>query len=273
VGGDTGTDVAVLKVQMDQVPATTSRLLKPLQRAGSDTLKVGQGVYAIGHPFGQMQQSLTKGIVSGVGRTLPSTVDGRPIRGMIQTDAALNPGMSGGPILNSDGDVVGMSSEILSPTGASVGIGYAVPTDTIASRVSNILQYGYFKRPTLGVLFGPEEAAKTIAGRDGAIVAAFQPNSAAEAAGFKTADIICSVGDTPIKNTNDIYASEDMHLPGEEVQVGILRPVPISRPEGSTMMMLPMNIKVVLAEAAPQSFGPPGTAPQLPKIFQAAASY
>jgi len=249
------------------MPTTTSRLLKPLQRGDSGLVQVGQDIYAIGHPFNMAEQSLTKGIVSGVGRTIPSAANGRPIQGMIQTDAALNPGNSGGPILNSDGQVVGMTSEILSPTGASVGIGYAVPSDTISARVASILKYGYVARPTLGVLFGADSAARHITGHNGAIIAAFQPNSVAKAGGFKVGDIICSVGDTPIRNTNDIYAMVDVHRSGEQVEVGVLRPV-VSGPDKISLRTL--SLKVVLAEAAPEMLVQPSTDGEVPPALRAA---
>jgi len=221
IGADPGSDIAVLQVKVP--PKRAAKILKPLTRGCSGTVKVGQEVFAIGNPFG-LDQTLTKGIISGIGRTLGSVADGRPLQGMIQTDAAINPGNSGGPLLNTDGNVIGMNTEIYSPVGASVGVGFAIPSDTISARVQSILKYGYVKRPSLGLLLGQDGVAKQISGQDGGIVAGLQRGGAAGKAGVQATDIIIQIDDKRVKGINDVYAALDAHEPGETVTVDILRP-------------------------------------------------
>jgi len=219
VGADPASDVAVLQVDL---PSKSKPLLKPLARGSSSPLRVGQDVYAIGNPFG-LDHTLTKGIVSGVGRTFNS-VGGRPIQGAIQTDASINPGNSGGPLLNSRGQVVGMNTVILSPSGASAGVGFAIPSDTIQARVGNILKYGYVKRPSLGLYLGADGMAKRLAGVDGTIVAGYQKKSAGGKAGVRAGDIIVQINDRKINRLNDVFAELDEYQPGESVQIKLLRP-------------------------------------------------
>jgi S1-C subfamily serine protease len=167
---------------------------------------------------------------------------------VIQTDAALNPGNSGGPLLNSDGELIGMNTEILSSTGASVGIGMAVPIDTVSARVGSILKYGRVRRPTLGVLFGPDAMTKAItSGQGGGIVAGFQRDSPAEAAGMQTSDIILAVNQQRVKGVNDVYAMQDSHEPGETVTVTALRPL-MGAPEQGVKLQ-PVVFSVTLTEA------------------------
>lgn len=244
VGVDAGSDVAVLKVQ--NLPPLASAACRPLVRGKSGELRVGQDVYAIGFPYNTDQQSFTRGIVSGLGRSVPSSIDGRPINGVIQTDAGLNPGNSGGPLLNSDGEVIGMNMQILSSTGASVGIGMALPTDTLTARVASILKYGHVRRPTLGVLVGPDAFAKSItSGQSGSIIAGFQDNSPAQAAGLQTSDIIMAVNQQRVTSVSDLYAVQDAHEPGETVVVTALRP---GLSQDKKMQLQPVLFEVTLRE-------------------------
>eukprot|EP00913_Durusdinium_trenchii_P006702 g6299.t1 len=212
IGADEYSDVAVLQVDL---PAQRKAMLRPLQR-----------VYAIGNPFG-LDHTLTKGIVSGVGRTIQS-VGGRPIQGAIQTDASINPGNSGGPLLNSRGQVIGMNTAIFSPSGASAGIGFAIPSDTVSARVNSILKFGYVKRAGLGLYLGQDGLAQRLSGwdltkvagrrRPGGVVAGLQKNSAAGEAGVKPGDILEVIDGRRIKTVNDIYAALDEHQPGDVVK-------------------------------------------------------
>merc|ERR1719382_67274 len=185
VGADPGTDVAVLQVDppKSSKKTKTAKPLKVLRLGDSSGMRVGQEVYAIGNPFG-LDHTLTKGIVSGVGRTIMS-VGGRPIQGAIQTDASINPGNSGGPLLNSRGQVIGMNTVIFSPSGASAGVGFAIPSDTVAARVGSILRYGYVKRASMGVYLGQDGLAKSLVGKDGGIIVGLQDGSAAGTAGMR----------------------------------------------------------------------------------------
>merc|ERR1719230_419398 len=112
--------------------------MRPLNRATSASLTVGQDVYALGNPFG-LEHSMSRGIISGVSRTMEG-VGGRPISGVIQTDASINPGNSGGPLLNSDGEVIGVNTAIMSGSGSFSGIGLALPIDTVKANVNSIIE-------------------------------------------------------------------------------------------------------------------------------------
>ena len=143
VGTDPDTDLAIIKI--DAPPD----LLKVIPLGDSKNLKVGQKVLAIGNPFG-LDRTLTTGIISSLGREL-RTQDGLVIDDVIQTDAAINPGNSGGPLLNSKGEIIGINSAIFSPTGASVGIGFAIPVNTARLIIPELISRGYVAHPWLGV--------------------------------------------------------------------------------------------------------------------------
>ncbi|OLQ06325.1 Protease Do-like 1, chloroplastic [Symbiodinium microadriaticum] len=223
VGADPYSDVAVLQVDLSK---TKKEMLRPLSRGSSANLRVGQEVLAIGNPFG-LDHTLTKGIVSGVGRTIQS-VGGRPIQGAIQTDASINPGNSGGPLLNSRGQVIGMNTAIFSPSGASAGVGFAIPSDTVAARVASILKFGYVKRPSLGLYLGQDGLAQRLSGRPGGLISGLQRSSAAAEAGLKPGDIVLKIDERNISTVNDIFAVLDEHQPGDVIKVRFLRP---DRPE------------------------------------------
>ena len=144
VGRDPANDLALLEV--DAPPG----LLVPVALGASEGLEVGQRAIAIGNPFGQFGRTLTTGVVSALGRTLQSP-DGREMEGLIQTDAAINRGNSGGPLLDSAGRVIGVNTAIFSPTGTSAGVGFAVPVDTVRRVLPDLIQYGRYRRPSLGV--------------------------------------------------------------------------------------------------------------------------
>jgi S1-C subfamily serine protease len=146
VGYDARNDVAVLKVSLP--PAA----LEPVVLGQSDNLKVGQWAIAIGNPFGQFGRTLTTGVISALGRSLEGP-GGRTIADIIQTDAAINKGNSGGPLLDSSGRVIGINSAIFSPTGTSAGVGFAVPVDTIKRMLPDLLSVGRYRHPWLGVRY------------------------------------------------------------------------------------------------------------------------
>ncbi len=142
VGADSSTDLAVLRIAADNLP-------QPMRLATEDALRVGQFVLAIGNPFG-LDGTLTVGVISSLGRVIESP-DGRFIGEAIQTDAAINPGNSGGPLLNLAGRVIGVNSQIISTSGTSSGIGFAVPVQTVQRVVSQLIDQGYVAHPWLGV--------------------------------------------------------------------------------------------------------------------------
>jgi S1-C subfamily serine protease len=143
VGLDPRNDLAVLRVQAEPVT------LSPVTLGTSSGLRVGQWAIAIGNPFGQFERTLTTGVISAVNRTLEG--DERTITGVIQTDAAINRGNSGGPLLDSSGRVIGINTAIFSPTGSNAGVGFAVPVDTIRRVLPDLLELGYYRHPWLGL--------------------------------------------------------------------------------------------------------------------------
>src|SRR5262245_8143300 len=162
-------DLAVLALD------STRALPPPLPIGSSADLKVGQWVFAIGNPFG-LDQSLTTGVISALKRRLP-TSSGREIGDVIQTDAAINPGNSGGPLLDSAGRVIGVNTAIISPSGSSAGIGFAIPIDVVNRVVPEIIAKGYVPTPGIGIVSASEEAA-TRAGVEGVVIVQVVPGSA-----------------------------------------------------------------------------------------------
>lgn len=149
VGVDPRNDVALLKVDAPE------DILVPVEFGVSESLKVGQRAIAIGNPFGQFGRTLTTGVISALDRTLEGS-DGRTITGIIQTDAAINRGNSGGPLLDSSGRVIGINTAIFSPTGTSAGVGFAVPIDTVKRLLPDLLTLGRYRHPWLGVRYAYE---------------------------------------------------------------------------------------------------------------------
>jgi S1-C subfamily serine protease len=217
-------DIAVI-----QISAPTDKL-RPIIIGESQNLRVGQKVFAIGNPFG-LDQTMTTGIVSALGREIES-VTGRTIQDVIQTDAAINPGNSGGPLLDSAGRLIGVNTSIYSPSGASAGIGFAVPVDIINRVVPEIIKYGRVIRPGLGVTIANDRIAQRLDIK-GVLLINIQPDSAAEAAGLRgtrsirneiiLGDIIESVNDEPISSYDDLRNEFDKYRIGEEVSLGIVR--------------------------------------------------
>jgi len=224
VGTAPDKDVAVL-----QITAAPDKL-SPIIVGESDNLKVGQKVFAIGNPFG-LDQTMTTGIVSALGREIKS-VTGRTIQDVIQTDAAINPGNSGGPLLDSAGRLIGINTAIYSPSGASAGIGFAVPVDIVNKVVPEIIKYGKVTRPGLGVSIADDRIAARM-GIRGVLLINIQPDSAAEKAGLIgtrrvgddiiIGDIIESVNNKPVTSYDDLRNEFDKYHVGDEVTLGILR--------------------------------------------------
>ncbi len=205
VGKDEETDIAVIKV------ANPPANLKVLPLGDSDRLQVGQKVMAMGNPFG-LGLTLTTGVISSLGRTLRSA-SGRKVDDIIQTDAAINPGNSGGPLLDSDGMVIGINTFIFSPTGASVGIGFAIPINTVSRILSDLIEKGYYPQPWLGATVatvdpGMAERLRLPAER-GALLVKVIPGSPAQLAGLQGATREARVGNMVLGVGGDLVVATD----------------------------------------------------------------
>ena len=208
VGDDPSTDLAVLKV------AAPASELHALAIGDSATAQVGDGVVAIGSPFG-LQGTVTTGIVSAVGRTISSD-NSFSISGAIQTDAAINHGNSGGPLLNATGKVIGVNSQIESEGGGSDGVGFAISSDTVTSVVKQLLASGKVEHAYLGVSVGPTTGS-------GARVGSVKSGSPAAAAGLKAGDVIKAFGGHRILSPEDLIAAVNAKQPSDKVTITYTR--------------------------------------------------
>ncbi|HZQ62956.1 MAG TPA: trypsin-like peptidase domain-containing protein [Casimicrobiaceae bacterium] len=227
VGASAPHDLAVLRIQV------ASNRPPPLPVGRGADLRVGQRVYAIGNPFG-LDWSLSSGIVSALDRSLDG--EGGTIEHLIQTDAAINPGNSGGPLLDSAGRLIGVNTAIYSPSGASAGIGFAVPIDTVNRVVTALIEHGKYARPSLGIEMDDDINAflSRQLGVEGVFVLKVEPRSPAAAAGLRAAriehgntvipgDVIVSVEDRPVATVARLEARLDDFKPGDKVRLGIVR--------------------------------------------------
>ena len=190
VGASEITDIAVIKIDIEN--------LVPAKFASIEDQKVGEIVIAIGSPYG-IQQTITMGIISGKGRNIPLSSDSLPIVDLIQTDTAINPGNSGGPLINTSGEVIGINSLVLAPSGTSTGIGFAVPTDTAINIADQIIKYGMAVVPFIGVEMGTNTSEVP-----GAFITNTIEESPAQRAGIENGDILVKYRDKEIKNAYDL---------------------------------------------------------------------
>ncbi len=225
VGAEPDKDIAVLKINAsnDRLPA--------ISVGNSHDLKVGQSVLAIGNPFG-LDQTLTTGVISGLGREIES-VSRRPIRGVIQTDAAINPGNSGGPLLDSAGRLIGVNTAIYSPSGAYAGVGFAVPVDVVNRVVPQLIAYGRVIKPGLGITMAEDYVVQRL-GLKGVLVVNVVPGGGAEKAGFNPTrrdrrgrillgDLIIAIDDQAIVDSKGLFRALDEREVGDSVQVTVIR--------------------------------------------------
>lgn len=230
VGGDPDTDLAVIRlIEKPAGPLTVIPL------GDSDKLVVGQKVLAIGNPFG-LDRTLTTGVISGLQRPIRAR-NSRLIEGAIQTDASINPGNSGGPLLDSHGRMIGINSQILSPSGTSAGVGFAVPVSIAKRIVPQILQTGQVRRPKLGIStrdVGTIRNQVDLPVSEGVLIVQVARGGAAAAAGLRglqptedgeveLGDIIVGIDNEKIANNDDIFRALDKHKVGDVVSVEIWR--------------------------------------------------
>lgn len=230
IGRDPDTDLAVIRVEAPR------ELLKVVPIGDSDRLAVGQKVLAIGNPFG-LDRTLTTGVISGLQRPIPART-GRTIEGAIQTDASINPGNSGGPLLDSSGRMIGINSQILSPSGGgSVGVGFAVPVNIAKRVVPQLLRNGYVDRPKLGIYPRAVRQLKDqvrLPVEDGLIILQLERGGSAAAAGLRglqespegdimIGDIITAVDGEKVTSIDDLARILDKRKTGDTVQVEVFR--------------------------------------------------
>jgi S1-C subfamily serine protease len=235
---DADNDLALIKID---APADQ---LTPVPLGDSANLKVGQKVLAIGNPFG-LERTLTTGVISGLARPIRSELTGKLIEGVVQTDAAINPGNSGGPLLNSRGQIVAINTLIYSPSGGSVGIGFAVPVNTAKRIVADIMQYGRVRKPDLGVSgfplsrLGPQLIkALSLPLSEGYMVVKAIPGASADKAGIRGAnqeveigryifpvggDIITKIDGQEVRQQDDIDHALNSKNVGDNVQIEVMR--------------------------------------------------
>jgi S1-C subfamily serine protease len=237
VGADPRNDVALLKVD---APAD---LLVPVELGTSSNLMVGQRAIAIGNPFGQFGRTLTTGVISALGRTLEED-NGRTISGVIQTDAAINRGNSGGPLLDSSGRVIGITSAIFSPTGSNAGVGFAIPVDIIRRLLPDLLSLGHYRHPWLGIRYAyrlTPDLSKTLdlPVDQGLLLVQLFNNSPLAQADVRGAqqqeiirnqrvyvggDILLRIGDTPVTRLEQVESLlEDNYRVGDSVTLTLMR--------------------------------------------------
>jgi serine protease Do len=216
IGEDQETDLAVIKIDMDHAV--------PLAKMGnSDSMQVGDWVLAIGSPFGQVG-TVTAGIVSAKGRDI---VPGRQFQTFIQTDAAINPGNSGGPLVNMDGEVIGINTAILSETNAYAGVGFSLPSNTVVQVYNQLIGPEHrVSRGSIGIEFSPQPApaiARVYGVNSGVTISAVVAGSPADQAGLKVGDTITNVDGRDVKNGDELVGEIASRKPGSKAKLGFVR--------------------------------------------------
>jgi putative serine protease PepD len=247
IGSDPDNDLAVIKIEAPR------EKLKVIPMGDSKNLKIGQKVLAIGNPFG-FERTLTTGVISSLGRTIRSEV-GTLIEDVVQTDAAINPGNSGGPLLNSAGEIIGINSAIISPSGGNVGIGFAIPVNTAKRVVPELIAKGYVTYPWIGATIQSliPEVAKYLKLKieRGAMIAEVVKGGPADKAGLKGGDQRVQVGNVIMVVGGDIVVKADQH--DVKTNDELIRYIREKKP-GDTLLLKvqrngkAMDVKVVLGE-------------------------
>lgn len=209
IGADSNTDIAVIKIDAQD--------LTPAVFTGIESIKVGELAIAIGSPFG-LQQSVTVGVVSALGRDVAVSSESLPMVDLIQTDAAINPGNSGGALVNSAGQIIGVNTMIYSTSGSSAGIGFAIPSSTAVNIANQLINYGVAKIPFIGIEMGNNTT--DIAGVLISNVVTGQP---AEIAGLKVGDIITEINKAAIKNPYELLAQIQRQNVGDSIEITYYR--------------------------------------------------
>ncbi|SDF25084.1 trypsin-like peptidase domain-containing protein [Terriglobus roseus] len=219
LGTDKLTDIAVIKVDAHDLPA--------ISWGDSGKLQPGQTVLAFGSPFGVLQFSVTRGIVSAVNRPAPFSSDARTPGGLIQTDAAVNPGNSGGPLVNAHGELVGINQMIATNSGSFAGASFAIPSSTAKAIADQIIKTGSVHHGYLGIAMNdvtPENAQFfNLTDALGAIVSQVSPGSPAASAGMKNGDVITSINGKPVENGSALQVDVAQMTPGTKINLGISR--------------------------------------------------
>ena len=220
IGYDASNDIAVIKIDAEN--------LKPVTLGDSDTLRVGESVYAIGNPLGELTFSLTGGIVSALSRNVQT--EAGTSMSLIQTDCAINSGNSGGALFNTRGEVIGITNAKYSSSGMSSeaeidNIGFAIPINSVKRIVTSIIENGYVLKPYIGISVSPlsEETAKIIGIKAGAVVQDVTEDAPADKAGLKNHDVIVKVGETDINDSNDLVQVISKSDPGDVLTFYIYR--------------------------------------------------
>ncbi len=222
IGIDPSTDLAVIKIEENGLPY--------LHFANSDDVHIGQWILAIGYPL-NLETTVTSGIVSAKARSIGinNRNSNAPIESFIQTDAAVNPGNSGGALVNTDGNLIGINSAIASPTGSYAGYSYAIPSNLVQRVVSDIIKYGSAKRAYLGVMYSndqirdAERQNKNIPEGDGVYVMNVAQGSAADEAGIQKGDFITKINGTVIKTGTEMMEKISSLRPGDKIEISYLR--------------------------------------------------
>ncbi|RMA80063.1 S1C family serine protease [Umboniibacter marinipuniceus] len=218
-------DLAVLKIEV------ANELLQPIARGDSQRLRVGHKVIAIGNPFG-LDTTLTTGVVSALNRTIESPSN-RTIREVIQTDAAINPGNSGGPLLNSAGLLIGVNTAIYSPSGASAGISFSIPVNTVKQTIPELIEYGRVQRPVLGIELAPAQLLRRL-NIEGMAIARVTPNLSADIAGIiglsrdnngrlQLGDILIAINGALMRSPDDLLGVLEQHQYGDTLSLSLIR--------------------------------------------------
>lgn len=209
VGADANTDIAVIKIN--------TKGLKPASFISIENVKIGQIAIALGSPFG-LQKSVTMGVISALGRDIPALGDTIPMVGLLQTDATINPGNSGGPLVNSNGQVMGINTIIFSPSGASAGVGFAIQSDIAVNIANQIIEFGKARIPFIGIEMGVNNT-----GIKGVYINKVSKGYPAEKAGLAAGDIIAEFGGVKVENPYQLLAKILSYNVGDKIELIVYR--------------------------------------------------